>query len=342
MNDLRSGSGPLADRDIVTGGPIDDPATADRNNPRWAEDPTAPSPDAAAAGWRGGDGTDVVPPRSIPQLPDDLPDPQGDIRSPVRTGSPLRRSRPRSRTWAAAGRRSGALGGERRVGGALRSRRRGMARTAARRRTRPRSPSKGSWRSAATTSARVVAAWSRTPRWRRAATTGSAWAGPRLGGRAAHPTRQTTVGTGPAGARRWVGAPQAPIDRPAGQGPLGGGLALPAAERPAGPGPRGTRPEAAVRTRPDGTPRRPTPSARREPRDRLGLDAGHLLVAGVAARDEVELRAGPRPGEQPRDVRRSRQVEAAVDQHARDPGEARRRSAAARPPPATPRARSSA
>jgi hypothetical protein len=44
MNDLPRGSGPLAG-DIVTGGPIDDPATADQANPRWA-DPTSPSPDA--------------------------------------------------------------------------------------------------------------------------------------------------------------------------------------------------------------------------------------------------------------------------------------------------------
>ncbi|MFN8619912.1 MAG: hypothetical protein U0869_04065 [Chloroflexota bacterium] len=78
MSDLRSGSGPLADRDIVTGGPIDDPAMADRNNPRWAEDPSAAAPDATPLGGPGDTGTDVEPPATIPQLPGDLPDPQGD------------------------------------------------------------------------------------------------------------------------------------------------------------------------------------------------------------------------------------------------------------------------
>ena len=38
MSDHREGLGPLAD--VVTGGPIDDPATADRANPRWAVDPS--------------------------------------------------------------------------------------------------------------------------------------------------------------------------------------------------------------------------------------------------------------------------------------------------------------
>ena len=44
MSDIPRGSGPLAD-DEPTGGPIDDPALADRANPRWA-DPTSPEPDA--------------------------------------------------------------------------------------------------------------------------------------------------------------------------------------------------------------------------------------------------------------------------------------------------------
>jgi len=60
MSDLPRGSGPLADRDIVTGGPIDDPATADRANPRW-NDPTSPAPDAQPLG--GPEGTrEVLPP----------------------------------------------------------------------------------------------------------------------------------------------------------------------------------------------------------------------------------------------------------------------------------------
>ena len=59
MSDLPRGSGPLAG-DIVTGGPIDDPATADRANPRWA-DPTSPSPDAQPLASRHGS-PDVLPP----------------------------------------------------------------------------------------------------------------------------------------------------------------------------------------------------------------------------------------------------------------------------------------
>lgn len=61
MSDLPRGSGPLADDAIITGGPIDDPTTADRANPRW-EDPTAPTPDAQPLA--NPDGTpDVLPPR---------------------------------------------------------------------------------------------------------------------------------------------------------------------------------------------------------------------------------------------------------------------------------------
>jgi hypothetical protein len=44
MSDIPRGSGPLAGNE-PTGGPIDDPALADRANPRWA-DPTSPRPDA--------------------------------------------------------------------------------------------------------------------------------------------------------------------------------------------------------------------------------------------------------------------------------------------------------
>jgi len=67
MSDLPRGSGPLAGDDVVTGGPIDDPAMTDRANPRW-EDPTSPVPDAQPLANPDGS-TDVLPPRS-PGLPD--------------------------------------------------------------------------------------------------------------------------------------------------------------------------------------------------------------------------------------------------------------------------------
>ena len=76
MSDLPPrGSGPLAG-DVVTGGPIDDPTTTDRANPRW-EDPSSPAPDAQPLSNPDGS-TDVLPPNTFPQMPGDLPDPQGD------------------------------------------------------------------------------------------------------------------------------------------------------------------------------------------------------------------------------------------------------------------------
>ena len=53
-----TGSGPLADPGMVTGGPIDDPTLADRNNPRWAEGgaATTPAPDAPPIGAPAGGG----------------------------------------------------------------------------------------------------------------------------------------------------------------------------------------------------------------------------------------------------------------------------------------------
>ena len=82
MSDIPTGSGPLADRDIITGGPIDDPTLADRANPRW-DDPTSPAPDALTPGrpGAGGDG-------GAPRAPQPSPDPQGDTLSgPSATGS---------------------------------------------------------------------------------------------------------------------------------------------------------------------------------------------------------------------------------------------------------------
>jgi hypothetical protein len=74
MSDEPRGSGPLAGD--VTGGPIDDPALADRANPRW-EDPTSPEPDAQPL--TNPDGSpNVLPPDPIPQQPGIQPDPQGD------------------------------------------------------------------------------------------------------------------------------------------------------------------------------------------------------------------------------------------------------------------------
>ena len=75
-----TGSGPLADPGVVTGGPIDDPTLADRNNPRWSEggEATMPMPDAPPIGGPGSAGGDIEAPRTIPQSSSDLPDPQGD------------------------------------------------------------------------------------------------------------------------------------------------------------------------------------------------------------------------------------------------------------------------
>jgi hypothetical protein len=59
MSDSPRGSGPLAGSE-PTGGPIDDPALADRANPRW-DDPTSPEPDAQPLAQP--DGTpNVLPP----------------------------------------------------------------------------------------------------------------------------------------------------------------------------------------------------------------------------------------------------------------------------------------
>ena len=76
MTDRSPGSGPLADRDIVTGGPIDDPATTDRNNPAWAPDPTAPAPDVQPLTNPDGS-TDVLPPETSPEPRSEAPDAQG-------------------------------------------------------------------------------------------------------------------------------------------------------------------------------------------------------------------------------------------------------------------------
>lgn len=70
MTDPVRGSGPLAGDDLVTSGPIDDPATTDRANPRW-DDPTSPMPDAQPL--TNPDGSpDVLPPRT-PGLPQEAP-----------------------------------------------------------------------------------------------------------------------------------------------------------------------------------------------------------------------------------------------------------------------------
>jgi hypothetical protein len=59
------GVGPLAGSDL-TGRPIDDPAMADRANPRW-DDPSAPRPDAQSAA--NPDGTPNVMPADDVILP---------------------------------------------------------------------------------------------------------------------------------------------------------------------------------------------------------------------------------------------------------------------------------
>jgi hypothetical protein len=79
MNAYRPGSGPFPGQDPVTGGPIDDPTLADGTLHRPG-DPASPAPDARPFGAPGpaDEGSDVVGPESIPQLPGVLPDPQGD------------------------------------------------------------------------------------------------------------------------------------------------------------------------------------------------------------------------------------------------------------------------
>ena len=60
MDDLPKGSGPLAD--TVFEGPIDDPSTADRANPRWADGDAA---EPHAQPTTNADGSpNVMPPRS--------------------------------------------------------------------------------------------------------------------------------------------------------------------------------------------------------------------------------------------------------------------------------------
>lgn len=66
-----SGTGPLADALPDTGRPIDDPALADRANPRW-DDPTSPQPDAQPLA--NPDGTPNVMPAGQVQSP--IPEPR--------------------------------------------------------------------------------------------------------------------------------------------------------------------------------------------------------------------------------------------------------------------------
>lgn len=73
MRDPAHGPGPLADREIVTGGPIDDPSAAAPGTDRLTE-PTTPRPDAQPL--TNPDGTpDVLPPEEIAAPPAALPDP---------------------------------------------------------------------------------------------------------------------------------------------------------------------------------------------------------------------------------------------------------------------------
>ena len=61
------GSGPLADNEPETGRPIDDPALADKANPRW-QDPTSPRPDAQPLSNPDGS-PNVMPPEESMQAP---------------------------------------------------------------------------------------------------------------------------------------------------------------------------------------------------------------------------------------------------------------------------------
>jgi hypothetical protein len=65
-----SGEGPLTGAEPDTGRPIDDPALADRANPRW-DDPTAPEPDAQPLA--NPDGTPNVMPAGHVEMP--IPEP---------------------------------------------------------------------------------------------------------------------------------------------------------------------------------------------------------------------------------------------------------------------------
>jgi hypothetical protein len=60
------GSGPLVDAEPDTGRPIDDPALADRANPRWT-DPSSPRPDAQPLA--NPDGTPNVMPAGHAEMP---------------------------------------------------------------------------------------------------------------------------------------------------------------------------------------------------------------------------------------------------------------------------------
>lgn len=64
--DALKGDGPLADAEPDTGNPIDDPAMADRSNPRW-DDPTSPKPDAQPLA--DPEGASNVLPRRHPTVP---------------------------------------------------------------------------------------------------------------------------------------------------------------------------------------------------------------------------------------------------------------------------------
>lgn len=69
--------GPLADPGTVTGGPIDDPALTDRNNPRWSEG-QAGSGEAAGSG-----GSPSVAPRSAGALDEETGTPQDQAAQPL-------------------------------------------------------------------------------------------------------------------------------------------------------------------------------------------------------------------------------------------------------------------
>lgn len=65
MTDPAKGSGPVAGGDIITGGPIDDPATADRSHPQGDGQPLT-NPDGSP---------DVLPPRTA--FPQEAPADRG-------------------------------------------------------------------------------------------------------------------------------------------------------------------------------------------------------------------------------------------------------------------------
>lgn len=74
--------GPLADPGTVTGGPIDDPALADRNNPRWSEGATGS--DGAGSGDASDSGSSPsVAPRSAGALDEETGTPQDQAAQPL-------------------------------------------------------------------------------------------------------------------------------------------------------------------------------------------------------------------------------------------------------------------